>query len=157
MNTDGIWNHISDIRGDREIGSPDELWFLALNYFQWCVEHPLYEGQVVKYPLRHEVVAVPKMRAMTMQSFFVMAGITVDTFERCRTRPEFARVCQIIETIIFDQKFSGAAAGLLKEALITRDLGIADRVDHTSSDGSMSPKAVDKELVADLARKLTGD
>lgn len=152
-----IWEQVYDIRGARQVDTPEELWFMALGYFQWCVDNPLYSSQVVKYPLRHEVVCVPQMRAMTLPSFLTHAGITRAEFERCKGLDEFARVCGIIETIIYDQKFSGAAAGLLKEALITRDLGIADKVDHTSSDGSMTPKAVDKDLVADLARKLTGD
>lgn len=157
MSIDGIWNHVSDIRGGRTIDTPEELWFHAVCYFEWCVQNPLMSAHVVKYPLRAEVISVPQMRAMTLPAFLIHAGITRAEFDRCKGLLEFERVCSIIETIIYDQKFSGAASGLLKEALITRDLGLADKVDHSSSDGTMSPAAVDKDLVANLARKLTGD
>lgn len=147
-----IWEQVSDIRGTRTVEAPEELWFLALGYFQWCVDNPLYSSQVVKYPLRHEVVCVPQMRAMTLPSFLTHAGITRAEFERCKGLDDFARVCGIIETIIYDQKFSGAAAGLLKEALITRDLGIADKVDHTSSDGSLKPTHIVIEAAGDQSK-----
>ena len=38
-----------------------------------------------------------------------------------------------------NQKFMGAAADLLNANIISRDLGLADKKDHTSSDGSMTP------------------
>ena len=42
--------------------------------------------------------------------------------------------------MIYEQKFTGAAAGLLNPNIIARDLGLADKTDHASSDGSMSPQ-----------------
>lgn len=144
-----IWQHVSDIRGERPISSPEELWFFAVSYFEYVRDNPLYSTQVVKYPLRHELVSVPQMQVMTLKAFFIHAGITAKAFAECEERPEFQRVCEIIKSIIHDQKFSGAAAGLLKEALITRDLGLADKVDHTSSDGSLRPTHITIEAAGD--------
>jgi hypothetical protein len=38
----------------------------------------------------------------------------------------------LIEDIIYNQKFEGAAAGLLKENIIARELGLKDQSDITS-------------------------
>ncbi len=50
------------------------------------------------------------------------------------------------EEVIYSQKFAGAAADLLNANIISRDLGLADKTDHTSSDGSLAPTRI--ELVA---------
>ena len=50
------------------------------------------------------------------------------------------RVTKKVEQIIYNQKFAGATAGLMNPNIIARDLGLSDKTDHTSSDGSMSPK-----------------
>ena len=54
--------------------------------------------------------------------------------------PNFFRVCQAAEQTIREQKFMGAAAGFFNHAIIARDLGLVDKKDLTSSDGSMTPK-----------------
>lgn len=151
-----MWQAITNIHANVKLSAPEELWYYALAYFHYCEENPIYESQLVKYPLRTELVAVPKMRAMSLTMLLNHAGISADEYQRVKALPEFAQVCKVIEDIIFDQKFTGAASGMLKEAMISRDLGLAEKVDHTSSDGSMSPSAIDKELVENLARKLTG-
>ncbi|MCY1561074.1 hypothetical protein D9M68_982870 [compost metagenome] len=55
---------------------------------------------------------------------------------------------EICDQIIYTQKFELAAAELLNPLFISKHLGMADvtKVDHTSSDGSMTPKRI--ELVA---------
>ncbi len=144
-----IWDEITNIRGDAKADTPEELWFYALAYFQWTVDHPIYEAQLVKFPLRTEIQAVPKMRAMSMPMFFAHSGLTKETYQAAKARPEFARVCELIEGVIYDQKFTGAASGILKEALVTRDLGLAEKVDHVSSDGTMSPTRIVIEAADD--------
>lgn len=151
-----IWNLVSDIHGGREIHSPEELWLFALQYFNWVVENPLYESQVAKFPLRVEVFTVPRMRAMSLDAFLVISGLAKEQYEEVRAQERYRRVCFTIETIIYTHKFDGAAAGLLKEQLIARDLGLVEKVDHTSSDRSMSPGQVDPELVKNLTDKLMG-
>ena len=58
-------------------------------------------------------------------------------------------ICTSIAKVIRQQKFEGAAAGLLNHAIIARDLGMADKHDHdhTSSDRSMSPQATEGQLI----------
>jgi hypothetical protein len=61
--------------------------------------------------------------------------------------------------VIYEQKFTGAAADLLNPNIIARDLGLADKQDHQSSDGTMTPQGVSDDLRAALdaiAGKLSG-
>ena len=41
---------------------------------------------------------------------------------------------------IYEDKFNGATAGVFQHNIIARDLGLTDKKDLSSSDGSMSPK-----------------
>lgn len=47
---------------------------------------------------------------------------------------DFNAVIRDIEQVIYNQKFQGAAAGLLDANIIARDLGLKDRHDHTTED-----------------------
>lgn len=152
-----IWKNIANIHTPANIDTPENLWFLAISYFAWCEENPHISSQVVKYPLHYELACIPQMRAFTMRSFLAHAGLTKAAYEAAKAKPEFEVVCELIESIIYDQKFTGAAAGVLKESLISRDLGLGEKVDHTSSDGSMTPSHVDESVVKSLADKLCGD
>jgi hypothetical protein len=152
-----LWFEVSNTRGDATINSPDELWLLALDYFQWHVDNPRYATQIIKYPLTYELVAVPKARAMSLNTFFMRAGLNPTRYANLKADEEYSHVCWMIETIIDDQLFGDAAAGLLSEGIITRKLGLNETVDHKSSDGSMAQRVVDPALADALAKKLTGE
>lgn len=106
-----------------------QIWAGALNYFQWCVDNPilqkvaLSDGDSTK-----SVRVIPKMRAMTLEGLSVHLGITHRTWNNYANRPEFALICHEIETIIFEQKFTGAAAGELNANIISRHLGLGEVV-----------------------------
>lgn len=121
--------------------APEELALKAAEYFEWCNNNPLLEldirtadGIVCETP-------VPKVRAFTIRGFLLFVGLTRSNWYDYCGDSEYADICESINDIIHTQKFENAAAGLLNPNLIARDLGIADSVDHKSSDGSMSPKS----------------
>ncbi len=115
---------------------PDELWDVALEYFQWVQDNPLWEsvlvakGIVMNKGTENENTVystqLPKMRAMTIQSFTLFADICEKTFANYRNNTDFVQVITRIEKIIYDQKFTGAAATLLNPNIIARDLGLRD-------------------------------
>ena len=86
--------------------------------------------------------------------------ITHKTFLNYKERGEdFLQVVMKIENIIKSQKFEGAAAELLNPNIIARDLGLSDKKDLTSSDGSMTPRpnvVVSDQKTADTLDKLIG-
>jgi hypothetical protein len=118
----------------------DELFAACLEYFEWNEANPLYKDQLVTFQgaATHEPVA--QMRAMTLHGLCMFLDIGRGTWNQWReTRPDFAEVIARVEDAIFRQKFEGASADLLNANIIARDLGLAEKKDHTSSDGSMTP------------------
>jgi hypothetical protein len=80
------------------------------------------------------------MQAMTIKGLCVFLDISYQNWTEYCARAAYSEVCEWAEAVIYQQKFTGAAAGLLNPAIIARDLGLADKSDHTSSDGTMSPQ-----------------
>lgn len=115
--------------------SPEMLWEAALDYFQWVEDNPLWEDKITSYQgeVTHEPVA--KMRAMTEASFCIFADMSRPAWENYCKKEGFLSVCNRIKTLIREQKFSGAAADLLNPNIIARDLGLADRQEHTGAGG----------------------
>lgn len=96
------------------------------------------------------------MRAMTIDGLCLFLDIGVSTWATWRGRQDFMEVIAKAESVIKSQKFAGAAADLLNPNIIARDLGLSDKVDHQSSDRSMSPApAIDAtKLSTDALKEL---
>lgn len=134
--------------------SPDAMWQAALAYFRWSDENPLYAYKT--YCQQGEIITAPepRMRAYTIGGFRLHSGICQQTWNNYQANPEFFEVTKKIEEAIRTQKFTGAAADLLNANIIARDLGLADKKDLSSSDGTMSPQKElsDDDLLAALER-----
>lgn len=99
-------------------------------------QNPLYEDKLVTFQgsATHEPVA--KMRAMTIAGLCLFLDVSFETWtEWRRSRPDLSDVISRAEAIIYQQKFSGAAADLLNANIIARDLGLADKSELTGKDG----------------------
>lgn len=120
--------------------TPEDLWERAVEYFQWC--DAAFIGQEKLFSREEGVVTgeIAHKRPYTIQGLSVFVGISKNTFDNYRKRPEFQEVCGIISDIMYEQKFSGAAVGLYNAGLIQAELGIVRKTesDLKSSDGSMS-------------------
>jgi hypothetical protein len=63
-------------------------------------------------------------------------GVSHRRWNEWRTdRPDLRDVMEWAEDVIWQQKFSGAAAGLLNAAIVARELGLADKSELTGRDG----------------------
>ena len=135
--------------------SPEEMLSKAYDYFSWCKENPLCESK--PFSSQGEVIYgdVLKMRAMTQEGLCVFLNVSVSTWHNYKAKPEYLEVTKHIESIMREQKFSGAAAGLLNPNIIARDLGLKDasEVDHKSSDGSMATHSPEDYAKAQAALK----
>jgi len=105
---------------------PDMLWSACVEYFQWVEENPLYEMQPFAYQGVVTQEPVAKMRAMTISGLCIFLDIERTTWDLYRVRDGFSHIVTRAEEVIRDQKFSGAAAGLLNANIIARDLGLKD-------------------------------
>jgi len=122
---------------------------VSLEYFKWVEDNPLYEQKAFPYMGDITLTNVKKMRAMTFDGLHIFLGISNDTWNNYKKRgTDFLEVTSFVERFIREQKFTGAAAGLLNANIIARDLGLADKREHSGPNGApiqtinsdMSPK-----------------
>lgn len=134
-----FWKARSKHGRDALFASAEALWEACCEYFEWVENNPLYEMKPFAYQGVVVQEPVAKMRAMTIDGICIFLDITTTTWHDWRTKEDFSGVIAKAETIIRSQKFAGAAADLLNANIIARDLGLADKRDLSSSDGTMTP------------------
>lgn len=119
--------------------TPDALWKAACKYFQWCVDNPIKSttGTTKDGKTLSQAKVNEHIRAMTIQGLSIHLGITPQAWRVYRNREEFTDTCDLIEAVMYEQKFTGAAAGELNPAIISRDLGLTDKHElGTAPDGT---------------------
>lgn len=114
---------------------PAELWSACCQYFEWVEDTPLKEDKLVTFQgvAKHE--PVEKMRAMTIDGLCLFLDIDPTTWRAYGAKEDFSRIVTRAEMVIRSQKFAGAAADLLNANIIARDLGLAERNEHSGPDG----------------------
>lgn len=135
-----FWEARSSHGAKPKFEKPDDLWSACVEYFNWVDENPLYKDQLVTFQgsATHEPVA--QMRAMTIAGLCLFLDISRDTWSDWKSnRTDLSDIISRAEAVIYQQKFAGAAADLFNANIISRELGLADKQDLSSSDGSMSP------------------
>ena len=136
----------------------EEVRAACLDYFTWTHENPLYVDELVKFEgqATHEPVA--KMRAMTNVGLCMHIGISRETWSQWRqNREDLKEVIAWADDVVYRQKFEGAAAGLLSQAIVARDLGLADRQELTGAGGGpIKTEANSDAAFARLASLLGG-
>ncbi|WP_425070657.1 terminase small subunit [Sagittula sp. S175] len=143
-----FWEARSSAGPKPKFDNGDALWSACLEYFAWCHDNPLYEDKLVTFQgmATHEPVA--KMRAMTIAGLCLFLDVTQKQWIEWREkRADLSEVIAQAEAVIYQQKFAGAAADLLNANIIARDLGLADKQDHQSTDGSMTPQVITRRVV----------
>lgn len=133
-----FWHMRKKHGGPRIFETPDDLEAACMQYFDWVDENPLYEAKAFGSGLR---MNVPKARAMTIHGLCIFIGIGRRTWDSYRDREEFKEVIEMAESVMFDQKFAGAAAGFFSAAIIARDLGLADK---TQVETDLTVEVVDR-------------
>lgn len=123
-----FWRQRVNISVHRVMDGPDDLYQACIAYFDWVDDNPLKsekigfsEGDSVHADVYHP-------RAMTIWGLTSFIGITASTWYHWKeTRHDLRYVMEWAEQIIKDQKFTNAAVGLMKEGIISRELGLAER------------------------------
>lgn len=142
-----FWKLRSKHGRDKIFETPDLLWDESCVYFQWCVDNPLIEVEQAKTPAKpvkddegklvfpSNLVELPKMRAFTIQGLCLYLGVNVQYFnqfekavgeKKDQLSKDFSVICSRVRDVIFQQKYTGAAAGFLNPNMICRDLGLSD-------------------------------
>ena len=112
---------------DKIFASNETLWDACCEYFKWVEDNPLLESKSYQFQGVPFQDTVAKMRAMTISGLVTFLNIDRSTWTAWKTDKDFSATVTRVEDIIYDQKFSGAAADLLNASLIGRDLGLVDK------------------------------
>lgn len=121
-------------------------------YFEWCEDHPLLEEQVNVF--RGEVTRyeVSKPRAFTKKGLCSFLGVTVRRYDELAEKGEEWRDgLNVVDDIIYTQKFEHAAVSLMNSNIIARDLGLADRQEVDSKVDAKVSAGIDTSKLSDAA------
>ena len=136
-----FWKARSTHGANPKFDGPEPLWEACQEYFEWVEANPMKEEKGFAFQGVVTKETFSKMRAMTQGGLCIFLDITQETWGDWRkNRKDLSEVVTRVNEIIRQQKFAGAAADLLNPNIIARDLGLVDKQDHSSEDGSMSPK-----------------
>lgn len=130
-----LWKRRKTHGRPKKFATPAALWKAACNYFKWCEQNPIWEQVLVTNRGDYRRVNVPHMRAMTIGGLCFYLGISDVTYLKYRSRKGFDEVCSSIDAVIYEQKLTGAAAGLLNPLVIVRELGLKEKSEVTGKDG----------------------
>ena len=145
------------------------------DYHDWCVDNPLVEikPMVVSDGKGEgssvDKVEVNRIRAMTLAGFCVFMGTNRQYWGTFKAQlkvngnttetevSDFNKVIRFIEDAMFQQKFEAAAAGLLKENLIARELGLADKTENKNENTNMNSVPMTKEEIKEMSKELNDE
>lgn len=124
-----FWKLRSKHGRDKLFETPELLWEAATEYFEWCEANPLIE--VDFRGKDSDKVELPKMRAFTLHGLCIYLDCSTSYFRNFKPPTEdFLTVVTRIQETIYEQKFTGAAAGFLNPNIIARDLGLKDSTEN---------------------------
>lgn len=130
-----FWKLRSKHGKDKIFANPDLLWQEACNFFEWCDRHPIGRNKL--------------MRPYTLKGLCIFLDIAFTTYQLYKKREEFKEVIERIEMICDTQKFTLAATNYLNANIISRDLGLVDKQEHT-----LDKKEADLSVLTDDELKL---
>jgi len=148
----------------KNIETPEILWDLFIQYRDELINNPLYRNEFNAKAGR--IVSIPLKRPLTwagFEAFCYDKGIIQDLEDyRYNTGGRykgFKGIITRINSVMYAEKFEGAAAGIYQQNIIARELGLTDKKDLSSSDGTLTPKptvVVQDQKTADEVNKLIG-
>lgn len=155
-----FWELRSKHGRDKIFSTPELLWKEATRYFTWCEENPLWETDFRGKDATE--VQIPKVRAFTLKGLCLYLRVNEDFIHRFRDAcagrsdeesQDFCRIISDIYDTIFMQKFTNAAAGFLKENLIARETGLAERAQIHQINSNANQEFIDYTELSDEALK----
>ena len=137
--------------------NPIELLNKANEYFQWCIDNPLQEEQIVKFKDHYERVNVSKLRVYTITGLCNYLDMSEKAIWNYEQRADYIPIITRIRNIIYNQKFEGASSGFFKETLIIRDLKIRDTAEEVRNNGHKELSQSEIKQLAHEFGKMYGD
>lgn len=130
-----LWklNPHPELMGKDRKFTPEQLREKIAGYFQWAKDNPIIEYKAFASQGEILYATIPKMRALTIRGLCVYIGVAEQTWNEWRRDKVYPAIQAWADSVIFEQKLSGAAAGVLNASIIARDLGLVDKVQTEQS------------------------
>lgn len=122
------------------IETPDDFERLAMQYINWVQQNPVDKTITASFQGVISYEKVPHTRGMTQYGLAAHMKIGISTLKDYKKKPEFSAIYEYIDALMKSWNAVGSMSGDLNAALVARLDGHAETQDHTSSDGTMSPK-----------------
>lgn len=148
-----FWKRRSSHGRKPKFANADDLLDAVCQYFDDTVATP------IEVPVHKSVGGVMEWviecrpRPFTKEKMCLFIDVGLSTWDGWRNpngehfREDLSGVIQYAEQTCRSQAFDLAAAGLVNANIISRYLGLADKHDHSSGDGSMTPAPTVIELI----------
>ncbi len=133
---------------DKIFVSPKLLWEAACEYFEWAEKNP------IKDPRSFGQRKI--QRPFTIEGLCVYVGANTAFLRQFEDglkgkedaeSKDFSTIIGTIKDVIFTQQYSNAAIGVLKENIVSRKLGLADRQEVKSE--AVPPSDIDYSKLDD--------
>ena len=127
-----IWKQRAKHGREKIFTSPEAMWEAACEYFEWIDSNPWYEEKVVMGGENAgDKFDVTKKLPYTMNGLCIFLQVSPPYFYRFEKEVKdghlYKEVIEQIKSIIYEQKYTGAAAGFFNANLIGKDIGLIDR------------------------------
>ncbi len=152
-----IWKLRSKHGRDKLFASPDLLWEAAIEYFQWCDEHPIIRYEQKKGTTNIKVdkdtdmsdlkesmnnlVEIPSRRPYLIQGLCLYIGADSEYFTNFENSQkvkverdssdlvasDFLRICKLIRETINRQKLEGGLSQEFNPTIVARICGLVDK------------------------------
>ena len=156
-----FWKLRSRHGRDALFATPDLLWEAAQEYFEWVDANPWVKVEQMKRPTVtkdkvgdmeistvHSLAELPNARPYTLSGLCLYLQCDESYFRKFKEqrsdRQDFITVITRIEQIVATQQFEGAVVGAFNPNIISRSLGLADKV-ATVSEVTVTVKRQRKE------------
>lgn len=130
---------------DKLFTTPEILFSAACEYFEWCGANPIVEEKVFHAGGVITRADVELLRPFTIAGLNNFLEISKETLAGYRKLNDYIGVISKIESIIYDQKFTGATVGLFNSNIIARDLGLSDK-QEVKQVTDMTDEELDKKI-----------
>lgn len=130
------WKLRSKHGRDKLFASPDLLLEAAEEYFNYCDTHPEFEVKPMPYKGGIKMVSVPHRQPYTIVGLCLYIGCATSYFRTFKNEQkdnpdskDFLSVIAHIEQAIYKQQYDGAASGFFNANIISRALGLVEKVE----------------------------
>jgi hypothetical protein len=134
---------------DKIFESPEMLWDSCSEYFEATDNRKWNKIEYKNSGKGIRKVSIPTDTPFTLNGLCLFLGIGTSTWHDYKTKEEykdFSEVITRVEQIVYIQKFEGASVNAFNANIISRELGLVDRADHTTKGESLNYRPIFGEL-----------